>query len=326
MRAAKIPALSRKAQPHLFNRIAWLEPLHRLCMPDSAPHILTAADGKARAWLFLAESGKNKRVAIANWYSFAFEPVFAGNPSPEQKLRLMEGIARDLLPDAAQLDVYPVTADDGASALFLKAFRKAGWIAVERPMGVNHYLTVDNRDFETYWAGRPGKLRSTVRRKLRSTSLTFEIHHKLTNRLWDDYITVYQRSWKQSEPNLDFLRLIAEQEGKAGTLRLGFAREDGFPIAVQFWTIENGVALIHKLAHDQGADEMSPGTLLSHHMFRSAIDEDKAAIIDYGTGDNPYKTEWMERQRPLYRVDCFNPRFSSAWLPAAKTAISKLVG
>jgi hypothetical protein len=295
-------------------------------MPDNPPHILSAAEGRSQAWLFLAESSENKRTAIANWYSFAFRPSFAGDPSSGQKLRLVESMARDLLRDAAQLDLYPVLAEDGTSALFLTAFRRAGWIAVQRPMGINHYLTVGDRDFETYWAGRPGKLRSTVRRKLRSSTLAFEIHHRITDALWDDYTAVYRRSWKPVEPNLDFLRSIAEREGQAGTLRLGFARDAQFPVATQFWTVENGMALIHKLAHDQGADEMSPGTLLSHHMFRAAIDDDKVETIDYGTGDNPYKTEWMEAQRPLYRIDCFNPRFSSAWLPAAKTAISKLVG
>jgi hypothetical protein len=326
LRDAQIRDLGREGQSNLFDRIDWLEALHRLCMPGGAPHILSAADGKSQAWLFLTGNGEHKRTAIANWYSFAFRPVFTGDPTPEQRSQLVERIARDLASDAAQLDIYPVLADDGTSALFLSAFRKAGWITVGRPMGINHYLNVGGRDFEAYWAGRPGKLRSTVRRKLRATTLTFEIHHALTDALWDDYTAVYRRSWKPLEPSLDFLRLMAEQEGKAGTLRIGFAREDGFPLATQLWTVENDVALIHKLAHDQGADEMSPGTLLSHSMFRAAIDTDKVKIIDYGTGDNPYKTEWMESQRPLYRIDCFNPRFSSAWLPAAKTAISKLVG
>lgn len=326
LRDAQTDGLSRADQPHLFDRIDWLEALHRLCMHDSVPHILSATDDKAQAWLFLVESGEHKRTAIANWYSFAFRPVFTGDPSPEQRVRLIEKIARDLARDAAQLNLYPVLADDGTSALFLSAFRKAGWITVGRPMGINHYLNVGGRDFDAYWAGRPGKLRSTVRRKMRGTTLTFEINPMMTDALWDDYAAVYRRSWKPSEPSLDFLRHIAKREGDAGTLRLGFAREDGFPVATQLWTVENGVALIHKLAHDQGADGMSPGTLLSYHMFRAAIDEDKVKLIDYGTGDNPYKTEWMEAQRPLYRIDCFNPRFSSAWLPAARTAISKLVG
>src|SRR3546814_1064470 len=80
----------------------------------------------------------------------------------------------------------------------------------------------------------------------------------------------------------------------AGTLRLGFARLEDQPVATQLWTVENGVALIHKLAHDQGFDGASPGSLLSHAMFAHAIDRDHVATIDYGTGDNGYKTDRSE--------------------------------
>ncbi|CAN5117705.1 GNAT family N-acetyltransferase [soil metagenome] len=323
-------ALDRAGQPHLFDRIGWLETLHRLCMPGSTPHVLHAQEDGAQAWLFLADPGGDgsapRRTAIANYYSFAFRPIFVGHPDADQRVHLVQSIAQDLGREVARVDMFPVPDDDGTAALLLSAFRKAGWIAVSRPMGVNHYLEVGGRDFATYWAERPGALRNTVRRKQRDTGLTFSVHDSLTDALWEDYITVYRRSWKPSEPGLDFLRSIAEQEGRAGTLRLGFARDHGHPVATQFWTVENGVALIHKLAHDQGADDASPGTLLSHFLFRHAIDQDRVAIIDYGTGDNGYKTGWMDRQRPLQRVDCFNPRFSSTWLPAARTAISKLIG
>ena len=57
-----------------------------------------------------------------------------------------------------------------------------------------------------------------------------------------------------------------------------------------------------------------------------AIDQDRVDLIDYGTGDNGYKTDWMERRIPLIRIDAFNPRRPSNWLPAARTAISALVG
>jgi hypothetical protein len=34
----------------------------------------------------------------------------------------------------------------------------------------------------------------------------------------------------------------------------------------------------------------------------------------------------MDDRLPRQRIDCFNPRFASSWLPAARTAISALVG
>ena len=109
-------------------------------------------------------------------------------------------------------------------------------------------------------------------------------------------------------------------------MRLGFARLDGRAVATQLWTVEHGTALIHKLAHDSTQDEGSPGTLLSHAMFAHAIDQDRVATIDYGTGDNDYKREWMDERIPLHQIDLFNPRRASSWIPAARTCISALVG
>lgn len=318
--------LDRPHQRSLFDRFDWLDNLHRYCMADLPPQVLRAQEGNAEAWLFLADAGDNRRTAIANWYSFSYRPIYMGNPDEAMRRRLLHAIAQDLRGQAARIDLYPIVDEDALVSTLLDAFRDAGWMAVARPLGVNHYLRLNGRSFAQYWADRPGTLRGTVKRKARGNPLRYEIHHHLTEALWEDYVAVYRRSWKPAEPNLDFLHAIARQESHAGTLRLGFARLEGEPIATQFWTVENGVALIHKLAHDRASDRVSPGTLLSHFMFRAIIEGDRVTTIDYGTGNNPYKAEWMELQRPLYRIDCFNPRHSSAWLPAARAAISKLVG
>ena len=85
------------------------------------------------------------------------------------------------------------------------------------------------------------------------------------------------------------------------------ARKDGSPLAVQLWLVENGEATIHKLAYREDAKELSPGTILGEAMFRRAIDRDRVRVIDYGTGDDAYKRDWMEERRPLWRLQAFNP-------------------
>lgn len=317
--------LDRARQTSLFDRIGWLELLHRHCMPDRAPHILSAQEGDAQGWLFLAENGHRRLSAVANWYSFAFRPVFDGVDDPATRLSLMNGMAAQLRTTTARVDLYPVEEGDDCR-MICEAFRGAGWFVTARSMGTKHVLDVNRRDFATYWAQRPGPLRTLVQRKGRGAPFAFSIHREVCDALWADYRHVYGRSWKDAEPHYAFLRALAEQEARAGTLRLGFARTaDGTPVATQFWTVENDTALIHKLAHDAAMDAQSPGTLLSHHMFRAAIDDEQVQHIDYGTGDNAYKADWMEAQRPLYRIDAYNPRFAAAWLPTARARISGLV-
>ncbi|AEG48930.1 CelD-like protein [Sphingobium chlorophenolicum L-1] len=316
-------ALDRAAMSSLFERIEWFESLHAHCFATTEARIFQALEGEHQAWLFLVAPRAGRVSALANWYSFDWGPVFLGPPDWTVRRRLVEVIAQNLLKDSAQVDLYPVTE---ASDLLLEAFRRAGWFGVRRPMGGRHILDLNGRSFEQYWAQRPGRLRTLISRKGRASRFTLSISDRLTDALWRDYVAVHERSWKQPEANLSFLRALAERESAAGTLRLGFARLEEQPVATQMWTVENGAALIHKLAHDQAFDGASPGSLLSHAMFAQAIDRDHVTTIDYGTGDNGYKTDWMERRETLYRLDFFNPRRASVWLPAARTAISALVG
>jgi len=314
----------RDAAPPLFAQPAWYDALHRHCLADGPVRVVTAVEGSAEVWLFLHDSGDRKAGALANWYSFAWAPLLLGDQDEAMRARLLERIAGRLLRDCAQIDLYPLEE----SGAVLAALRKAGWFAVTRAMGGRHVLDVEGRSFAEYWAGRPGRLRELVRRKGRDRPFQYAIHHELTDALWRDYKRVHAASWKEPEPDggLALLRELAERESAAGRLRLGFARLEERAVAAQLWTLDGDCALIHKLCHDAAFDAQSPGTLLSHAMFAYAIDTDRVARIDYGTGDNAYKSEWMERRIALHRVDAFNPRFASAWLPAARAAISALVG
>lgn len=314
--------LDRGTMPSPFDRFDWFDLLHRHCFPDLPVRILQAEEDGAQAWLFLLSPTQRRACALANWYSFSFAPLFIGAPDTATRARLLDALMRHLLISNGHIDLYPLEIPSD----ILASMRRAGWFALSRPMGGRHRLRLNGRDFAAYWASRPGHLRALVKRKRRGCPYTLSISAHVTDALWRDYIDVHAHSWKQPEPGLSFLRAFAEHESAAGTLRMGFARLDGQPVAAQLWTVEHGIALIHKLAHDRAHDGGSPGTLLSHAMFASAIDGDRVDMIDYGTGDNGYKTDWMEERLPLHRIDAFNPRFASSWLPAARTAISALVG
>ncbi|MES2158797.1 MAG: GNAT family N-acetyltransferase [Pseudomonadota bacterium] len=310
------------AASSLFERFAWFDLLHRHCLPDQPVRIVMAQENGAQVWLFLTSPAARRVSALANWYSFDWAPVFVGAHDRVQRDRLLDAATRHLLGSTRQVDLYPMEQ----CADLIASLRRSGWFAVSRPMGGRYLLRRGERDFAEYWAARPGPLRTLVRRKSRNSPYILSITDTLTDDLWQDYCDVQGRSWKQPEPGLLFLRALAQQESDAGRLRLGFARMDGHAVATQFWTVDRGVALIHKLSHDRAHDAGSPGTLLSHAMFAHALDADRVDMIDYGTGDNPYKTDWMEERVPLHRIDAFNPRFASSWLPAARTAISALVG
>lgn len=317
--------LSREHQPSLFDRIDWIEKLYGYCLSGYPPLYVRARAEKSEAWLFLYHRRPGEYHALANWYNFTFRPVFAGDSDERMRLALLKAMARRLRSRAAHIVLRPIPDEDNLLHLLTRAFRSTGWVVIAQPVDRNHFLDVGDRDFDDYWYIRPGALRSTVDRKTAKFPVDIQIHGHFSQDIWAEYEEVYENSWKPEEGSLPFLRAIAEQEGEAGNLRLGIARSDGKAVAAQFWTVENGVALIHKLAHRQDAGAGSPGTLLSHAMFRHAIDVDQVKRIDFGTGDDAYKKDWMEDERPLYQIDFYNPRRPSSWIPVLKACISALV-
>jgi len=309
-------ALDRAAQPSLFSRLDWFRLLATHCPPRGKPLVVRARHGARRAWLFLAVVGRNA-TAYTAWYSLRFDAIGdrAGGVMTSLAFAVRNrGIAR--------VELAPVETP----APLRKAFKRAGWLVFTRAKTGNWRIVTEGMDFATYWARRPAQLRNTAKRRAKAAGLEIEILDRFDDRAWADYEDVYRQSWKPEEGSFPFLRALARQEGDAGTLRLGIARKDGRPVAVQLWLVENGEATIHKLAYAEGAKAMSPGTLLGMEMFRRALDTDKVRLIDYGTGDDGYKKDWMAERRVLWQIDAYNPRTLRGLAGAARAAASTLVG
>jgi hypothetical protein len=202
------------------------------------------------------------------------------------------------------------------------AFRAAGWVVRTSGASINWTFAPATNNWEDYLSQRPGQLRSTLRRKLKASSLMLDIFQEYHDDIWQSYEVIYAQSWKPEEGSPEILRALARQEGAAGTLRLGLAFDGSTPVAAQFWLVENGIATIHKLAHVEARRDGSPGTILTAAMFRHAIEQDKVRLIDFGTGDDAYKADWMDRREPLYRLSLFNPGTISGILGAARERLS----
>ncbi len=301
--------LSSECQSSPFDRLAWWQALCKHCGLTSV--LAVARDGDAMAVLALT-SNDGHPSALSNWYTFRFRPILSHAPGSET---LLLELARDLGRTAHRLTLAGLPDEDRSASRLEAAFRKAGWLVVREVCDTNHVLTVAGRSYEDYIAARPGKLRTTLKRKtgkVRTDVLTY-----FDEAAWADYEAIYAESWKPEEGSPAFLRAFAEAEGAAGRLRLGVARAADHPsspaIAAQMWTVEGGTAFIHKLAHRETAKALSPGSVLSAAMFHHVIDIDRIDLVDFGTGDDPYKRDWMEAARTRYRLRMFRPLDIRNW-------------
>ena len=168
--------------------------------------------------------------------------------------------------------------------------------------------------FADYVAARPSELRNTWRRKRRRLersnrlTKTFFADASGIDQAIADYRTIYAASWKPAESFPEFIPALIRLAAGLGALRFGIYYVDGVPAAAQFWTLWNGRAVIHKLAHDKRFDNLSLGTLLTMEMIERALSDDGPREITFGRGDDPYKKLWLPKRRERWGISVSNPR------------------
>ncbi|OYX65161.1 MAG: GNAT family N-acetyltransferase [Sphingomonadales bacterium 32-64-17] len=283
------------------------------------PFLACASHGDKQVCLPL-EQCEGRLVSLANWYAFTWSPLHTG-ASPDADL--LRALAQDLSRRSRRVVLHKLTVEDGSAARLAQVFRRTGWIVLDERCDVNHVLAVNGRSYSEYLATRPGQLRTTLKRKGHKVevalSQTFDPND------WAAYEDIYADSWKPEEGDPALLKRFAIEEAAAGRMRFGIARAEGHPVAAQFWTVEGGTAYIHKLAHRESAKPLSPGTTLSAALFAQVIDVDKVELVDFGTGDDGYKRDWMEQVRERRRLTCLRPGAPANWPELAKATARKLV-
>jgi hypothetical protein len=167
--------------------------------------------------------------------------------------------------------------------------------------------------WDAYLAARPGKLRETIRRKLRraeQSGAVFSVDDAMDGIETGiaRYEVVYARSWKEPEPFPTFNPALMRAAAAEGLLRLGLLEISGTPVAAQFWVVHQGTATVLKLAHDEAFKAASPGTVLTALMIRRLMQVDGVTRLDFGRGDDPYKQGWARERRQRIGVVFANPR------------------
>ncbi|MEP3420841.1 MAG: GNAT family N-acetyltransferase [Erythrobacter sp.] len=298
-----------------FDRAEWYALLAETGM---TPLIAIAGDDQADAALALTHA-EGRIAPLRNWYSFTWRQLAPAGPDGD---RLLTDIARQLKKRGHRVTLEPVPDEDYSATRLAHAFGNAGWRVEVSKCDINHILHVDGQSFAEYWAGRPGPLRTTLKRKAKKVET--QILTQFDADLWEEYERIYASSWKPEEDHPAMLRKFAESEGLAGRLRFAMAWHDGIPVAAQCWTVEDSTAFIHKLAYLESARSLSAGTTLSAALFEHVIDIDRVNMVDFGTGDQSYKADWMNGARPRYRIDCLDMAQARGWTDLARQTVNRL--
>ncbi len=194
----------------------------------------------------------------------------------------------------------------------------------------NWYLPVKGRSFTEYFQGLGSKVRNTVKRRKRKFlddgrgRLEIITGSDGLESLAEKWEKVYNASWKIPEPFPDFIPGLISTCEAHNWLRLGMAYYDGEPVAAQLWIVNHDRAAIYKLAYNKNFAYLSPGTILTNHLMRHVLDVDKVQEVDYLSGDDAYKKDWMSHRRERWGIVAYNLRTLGGLAGSAKQILGKI--
>ena len=326
------------ASEGFFFSLAWFSTLHRHALADRVLRIYAVESGAAagepgRVRLALplvrAQSGGRAATrelhACANFYSSLFGPLLGAGDTPDQRDfdLLAQAIAAEA-PRWERIQLQPMAVDAPAFGMCVAAFRRAGMAVQTYFCFGNWTLEVAGRSYRDYAETLPSRLKNTLARKSRQLAAAHDVRIAILRDASEmeegiaAFERVYGASWKQAEAHPDFIAALIRMCAQQGWLRLGVAWIDGEPAAAQLWIVSEGVASIYKLAYDQRFAATSIGSILTARLMQHVIDVDKVREVDYLTGDDAYKRDWMSHRRERWGMVAFNLRTVRGLLAALR--------
>ena len=258
--------------------------------------------------------GTKQLVSLTNYYSLDFSPVVFGDAREnENTIDALVAYLANEKPRWSGVDFRFLLLERPECQALMESLKRWGFFVDSFFQYENWYTTIENTSFDQYYGKRKSQLKNTIKRKSKKLDKEFSVDIKLysetgseLDRGIDDYVAVYNRSWKRVEPHPDFSPGLIRLCASLDTLILGVIYLNEKPVASQLWFKVGDAYVIYKLAYDEEYKKMSAGSVLSKYMFESVIDEGSSRLIDYGIGSEPYKKDWMDEFHVISGVSGHN--------------------
>lgn len=256
--------------------------------------------------------------AMSNFYTHtfapAYDPALAGDDAAlEDLLQALAAHLRRRYRTCLRVDFRPLDTDGQFYRVAEAALRGAGYRTERFCCFGNWYAEVNGASFAEYLETRPGALRSTIKRKRRKLDRERAVRFVLVTSedglpaALDDFERIYALSWKIPERFPRFVRRIATELARRGRLRLGLLYVDGEPAAAQMWFLNDGRVGVFKLAYDPRFRDYSVGTIITAQLIEHFLDVDRVRVVDFLSGDDPYKKDWASERGERWGVEGVDP-------------------
>jgi hypothetical protein len=332
---------SRVGNISLFFTLPWYKNFVEMVLaPDEHLRIYAVETAKplmARALLLMRHYDSSAGllsgrvlIGLSSYYTSLFGPLIEPDESDTQAvLDALAAAIKDDEPRWDVIDLHPLAIDTPVFQALVNAFKNSGLLAQTYFCFGNWYLRAQGRSYTEYFNALPSRLVNTIRKKkeqlensVKSRVIVYQDLASLDEAL-HAYEKVYAASWKELESNPEFIRSLCRACAASGWLRLGVIYVDEQPVAAQIWIVHAGVAAIYKLAYDKRFAQLSPGTLLTAHLMEHVMDVDKVREVDFLTGDDEYKKDWMSDRRERWGIVAFNTRTPRGLLAFSRHVVGR---
>ena len=293
---------------NIFFSRPWFENVAAAMLDDEHGLVLACvvSENNVLAILPLIKTSGQTWYALKHRYTPLYSLLLADADQQQVLACLAQGLS-ELPLDGLLLE--PVADDNSNLDRFQRAMQTTGFSCQQLFRHYNWIYRVQQPSYQDYMAARPAKLRNTIARKKRK----LEREHGYKIRLFSgnevpqamsDYYAVYNASWKANEQYTGFLDGIVASFSEPGWSRLGILYIKGRPAAAQLWFVNHGKASIFRLAYDEAWKQYSAGSILTSFLMQHVIDIDKVQEIDFLTGNEAYKQDWMSDRRQRFALSC----------------------
>jgi hypothetical protein len=318
---------SQAGEDSFFLSLPWFRNLERTVLgPDEVVRIIGVEKREPRkvpAGALVLKSGRPSNrflsqftvESLTTYYTSYFAPVIARdseNVDEITKLFAFELGARR--PRWDVLNIRPVDLSLRAVKALYAALNELGFSTQTYFCFGNWYLKVESRSYAEYFKDLPSVIRKNIPYYQRRIEKNARVRIRLFTSFEDleiairDYELIYNSSWRDSEAYPNFVRGLVRIAAEQGWLRMGLFYIDDEPAAAQVWIVHGRVASIYKVCYAEKFAKSSVGSVLTAHMLEHALDIDRVEEVDYLSGDDNYKANWMSDRRERWGIMVFNPK------------------
>lgn len=239
-----------------------------------------------------------KRISsLSNYYTTLFQPIHNITNQHQLKQAIELAAKKTCQLEWDILHIYSLDPKSSLFTLLKEAFVNQRTYVEPYFQYGNWYLTPTESEKECTYSARPNTIKKQLQ-KLKNVDWDIKIYtdwNEVENALID-FNKLYQARWNRLEPHKRFIPNISKLTAEKGWLKIGVLYIRNEAAAAQIWFHCNNTAYIFKIAQDPRFSSYSPGTILTGYLIENAINIGKANKVDFLSGDDSYKKEWMSHR------------------------------